>query len=150
MSDKKVGAGFGVLVLNKEGKALLGLRHEDAEKASSDLRGEGTWTMPGGKMDFGETFEEGARREVMEETGLKLNSIEVICVNNNMNEHAHYVTIGLFSDDFEGEPQVLEPDEITRWEWFGLDEFPENMYFPSSRLAENYRQKKFYIEKQGV
>jgi 8-oxo-dGTP diphosphatase len=143
---KKVGIGFGVMILNKQGKVLLGKRHEDPKKASSLLNGAGTWTMPGGKLHFGETFEEGAARETMEETGIKLNNINVICVNNDMVETAHFITIGLFSDNFEGEPQVLEPDEITEWKWFDLNQLPSKIYFPSAKVLENYKQKKFYIK----
>ena len=77
---KRVGAGFGVMLLRK-GKVLLGKRHEDKEKADSELHGEGTWTMPGGKFEWGETFEEGAKREVMEETGITLKKAKVLCVN---------------------------------------------------------------------
>ena len=141
---KKVGVGFGVLIL-KNNKILLGKRHEDPEKASSLLNGAGTWTMPGGKLEFGETFEEGAKRETLEETGILLKTVKVICVNNDMVETAHFVTIGLFSDDFEGEPQVLEPDEITEWQWFDLNELPNPIYFPSAKVLENYKNKKFYI-----
>ncbi len=141
---KKVGAGFGVLIL-KGSKILLGKRHEDPEKASSLLNGAGTWTMPGGKLDFGETFEEGAKREVLEETGLKLNKVDVICVNNDMVETAHFVTIGLFSDDFVGEPKVMESDEITEWQWFDINNLPNPIYFPSARILENYKNKRFYI-----
>ena len=142
---KKVGAGFGVMIL-REGKVLLGKRNDDAEKASSALRGEGTWTMPGGKLEFGESFESGAKRETLEETGIKLKSVKVLCLNNNKNEHAHFVTIGLFSDDFNGEPKVMEPDEITEWKWFTLTTLPEKMYFPSAKIIENYRKGKFYLE----
>ena len=141
---KKIGVGFGVLIL-KDNKVLLGKRHEDPEKASSLLNGAGTWTMPGGKLDFGETFEQGAKRETMEETGIKLNNVDVICVNNDMVETAHFITLGLFSDDFEGEPQVLEPDEITEWGWFDLNELPNPIYFPSAKVLENYKAKKFYV-----
>ena len=143
-NKKKIGVGFGVLIL-KENKVLLGKRHEDPEKASSLLNGAGTWTMPGGKLDFGETFEQGAKRETMEETGIKLNKLDVICVNNDMVETAHFITLGLFSDDFEGEPQVLEPDEITEWGWFDLNELPNPIYFPSAKVLENYKAKKFYV-----
>ncbi len=146
MDKKKVGVGFGVMILNKEGKVLLGKRHEDAHKADSELKGEGTWTMPGGKLHFQESFEEGAKREVTEETGMKLNNIKVICVNNDMVDTAHFVTIGLFSDDFEGEPQVMEPDEITEWKWFDLNNLLEKIYFPSAKVLENYKQNKFYIK----
>ena len=76
---KKMGIGFGVMVL-RDGKILLGQRHVDPIKASSEMHGEGTWTMPGGKLHFGESFEEGAKREVMEETGVEINAsdLEVI------------------------------------------------------------------------
>jgi 8-oxo-dGTP diphosphatase len=141
---RKVGVGFGVMILKKN-KILLGKRHEDPEKASSLLNGAGTWTMPGGKLHFGETFEEGAKRETMEETGIQLKNVDVICVNNDMVENAHFITIGLFSDDFEGKPQVLEPDEITEWRWFDLNELPNPIYFPSTKVLENYKAKKFYV-----
>ncbi|MFH1601335.1 MAG: NUDIX domain-containing protein [Candidatus Shapirobacteria bacterium] len=143
---KKVGVGFGVMIL-KDGKLLLGKRHEDPEKASSLLNGAGTWTMPGGKLDFGETFEEGAKREVLEETGIILNELDVICVNQDIIETAHFITIGLFSDAFSGEPKVMEPDEITEWRWFDLNNLPSPIYFPSVKVLENYKQKKFYISK---
>jgi 8-oxo-dGTP diphosphatase len=142
--QKKVGVGFGVMIL-KNGKVLLGKRHVDPEKASSLLNGAGTWTMPGGKMHFGETFEQGAKREVMEETGMKLSKVSVICVNNDMVETAHFVTIGLFSDSFQGEPKVMEPDEITEWHWFDLNNLPSPIYFPSAKVLENYKKKQFYV-----
>ncbi|HUW43730.1 MAG TPA: NUDIX domain-containing protein, partial [Bacillota bacterium] len=105
--ENKIGAGVGIMIM-KEGKVLLGKRHEDPEKADSELKGEGTWTMPGGKLHFQETFEECAKRETREEIGIKLNNVKVICVNNDHINTAHFVTIGLFSDDFEGEPKVME------------------------------------------
>jgi 8-oxo-dGTP diphosphatase len=141
---KKIGVGFGVMLM-KEGKILLGRRHVDPAKADSELHGEGTWTMPGGKLEFGESFEEGAKREVYEETGLRLHDAKVLCVNNDKNEHAHFVTIGLFSETFSGEPKVTEPDEITEWRWFGLDNLPTPLFFPSAKILENYRKKLFYI-----
>ncbi len=147
LEKKKVGAGFGVMML-KDGKILLGRRHSDPEKASSALRGEGTWTMPGGKLEFGESFEDGAKREVLEETGIQLNTVKVICVNNNKNEFAHFVTIGLFSDDFIGDARIMEPDEIVEWLWFDLNALPNPLYFPSANIVENFNKKAFYIEEQ--
>jgi 8-oxo-dGTP diphosphatase len=146
---KKVGVGFGVMLM-KENKILLGQRNVDPEKADSALNGAGTWTMPGGKLEFGETLEEGATREVKEETGIELKKVEVMCVNNEIMDQAHFVTIGLYCDEFTGEAMVMEPDEITRWQWFGLDEIPSPIYFPSLEVLENYRQKKFYIEEHNL
>jgi 8-oxo-dGTP diphosphatase len=143
---KRVGAGFGVLML-KDNKILLGKRHEDPDKADSELHGGGTWTMPGGKLEFGETFEEGAKREVLEETGMILNEAKVICVNNDKIPEAHFVTIGLFSENFSGKEEVMEPDEITEWKWFDLNSLPAPLFFPSKKVLENYKAEKFYIQR---
>jgi 8-oxo-dGTP diphosphatase len=141
---KKVGVGFGVMLLRND-KILLGKRNQDPAKASSALNGAGTWTMPGGKLEFGETFEEGAKREINEETGIKLKKVNVICVNQDIIESAHFITIGLLSEDFNGEARVMEPEEITEWRWFNLNNLPSPLYFPSAKVLENYRQNKFYI-----
>ncbi|MCK5107505.1 MAG: NUDIX domain-containing protein [Nanoarchaeota archaeon] len=142
----QIGAGVGILIL-KDNKVLLGKRHGDPEKATSLLHGAGTWTMPGGKLDFQESFEQGAIRETLEESGIKITKIKVICVNNDKVPTAHFITIGLLAEEYEGKPQVLEPDKIIKWEFFPLDKLPEPMYLPSKKILENYKQKKFYISK---
>lgn len=144
---EKVGVGFGVMLF-KNGKILLGKRHDDSEKASSLLDGASKWTMPGGKLHPAETFEDGAKREVLEETGIKLKSIDVLCVNQDITKSAHFVTIGLVAKDFFGEPKVMEPDEITEWKWFDLNNLPSPLYFPSAKVLENYKKNKFYISNE--
>jgi len=151
IKPKKMGAGFGVMVL-RDGKVLLGQRHVDPEKADSELHGEGTWTMPGGKLDFGESFEGGAVRELREETGIVIqeSDLEVISLSNDIVPTAHFVTIGLLckcepdSDIYKQEPQVMEPDEITQWKWFALDELPSPLFKPSEKVLNNYKEGKFY------
>lgn len=145
MKDKKVGVGFGVMIL-KEGQVLLGRRHDDAQKADSELHGEGTWTMPGGKLDFLEKPEDGARREVLEETGFKVgtDNLKMISFTNDMTNDSHFVTCGFLCQEFEGEPQVLEPDEITEWNWFSLDSLPSPMFPPSIKIIKNYQEGEFY------
>jgi 8-oxo-dGTP diphosphatase len=137
----KIGVGFGILLL-RDGKILLGKRHDDPEKASSALHGEGTWTMPGGKLHYGESFEEGAKRELLEETGMALTSAELICVSNDRVHDAHFITLGLLCSA-DGEPRVCEPDEITRWQWFALDELPKPLFFASENILRNYINKTF-------
>lgn len=77
--QKRPGVGFGVMIL-KNGKVLLGKRHDDPIKASSLLHGEGTWTMPGGKLHFHEGLKKAAIREVLEETGIKVKSLEIVSI----------------------------------------------------------------------
>lgn len=143
MEEKKPGAGFGVMIL-KGRKVLLGHRHEDPKKASSLLHGEGSWTMPGGKLHFQENLKEGAIREVFEETGIKVKSLKVISVSNDIVHDAHFVTIGFLAKEFGGEEKVMEPDEIIEWKWFDLDSLPSPLYFPSEKIIENYLAGKIY------
>ncbi|MCF7865376.1 MAG: NUDIX domain-containing protein [Candidatus Pacebacteria bacterium] len=144
---KKMGAGFGVMIL-RDNKVLLGQRHPDPVKADSLMNGEGTWTMPGGKLDFGESFEAGAVREVSEEIGIKIqeSDLEVISLSNDIVPTAHFVTIGLLCKVFpkDLEPRVMEPDEITQWKWFALDELPSPLFKPSQKVLDNYKEGKFY------
>ncbi|MBZ9569897.1 NUDIX domain-containing protein [Patescibacteria group bacterium] len=141
--NKQPGAGFGVMVL-KNNKVLLGKRHSDPDKASSLLHGEGTWTMPGGKLHFGEDLIEAVKREVSEEIGLKVKNLEVISVTNDIVKDAHFVTIGFLCTEFQGEPKIMEPEEIVEWQWFKLDRLPEPMYFPSEKIIKNYLAKRIY------
>jgi 8-oxo-dGTP diphosphatase len=142
---KKVGAGFGLMVI-KDDKVLLGLRNDDPEKASSELSGEGTWTMPRGKLEYGESFEEGAVRELKEETGMQATKVKVICVENSIAPKAQFVTIGLLAEEFSGDPKVMEPDEIIRWEWFDLNNLPEKIFKPSKYVLERYLDGNFYMK----
>ena len=145
MKDQKIGVGIGVMIL-REGMILLGKRNDDPEKADSELHGEGTWTMPGGKMEFGESFEETAVREVLEETGLTIEkeNLRLISVSNDRKEDAQFVTLGFLYENVSGEPKVMEPEEITEWKWFELDKYPLNIFFPSEEIINNYFDNRIY------
>jgi 8-oxo-dGTP diphosphatase len=119
-------------------------RNDDSEKASSELHGEGTWTMPGGKLDFGETLKEAACREAMEETGITLNKLELISVTDDIILNKHFVTIGFLCEDFNGDPKVMEPEEITEWQWFSLDNLPERVFLPSAKIIRSFSNKIIY------
>ncbi len=124
----------------KDNQVLLGKRHGDPAKADSELHGEGSWTMPGGKLHFQEELEEAACREVLEETGLEVNreKLAIISVTNDIVPDAHFVTIGFLCREFTGEPQIMEPDEIIEWRWFTLDKLPNPIFFPSEKIIKNF------------
>lgn len=143
---KRVGAGFGV-ILEKDDQILLGLRHPDPDKADSAFRSSGEWCLPGGKLEWGESFEDGAIRETFEETGIRIKNPKVISVHNCKNEHAHFMTVGLVTNEWEGEAKVMEPDEIVEWKWFDLNNLPTPRYFPSFEVIENFIKKEFYIKR---
>jgi 8-oxo-dGTP diphosphatase len=135
--------GVGVIIL-KDNKVLLGKRNEDPDKADTKLHTEGMWTCPGGKVDFGEKAHESAKREVMEETSIKTNCLELVSVTNEIVHDAHFVTIGFLCKDSEGEAKTMEPDEITEWRWFPLDELPSPINSASEKLINNYLSKTIY------
>lgn len=137
--NNNIGVGFGIMIL-REGRVLLGQRHSDPTKADSELHGEWTWTMPGGKMHFHESFEDTCYRETLEETWLKINkaTIKIISITNDMVPDKHFVTIGFLCEDSEGEAQVMEPDEITQWKRFDLNDLPQPLFFPSEKVIKNY------------
>lgn len=141
-TNKKPGVGVGIMIL-RDDKVLLGKRHGDPQKADSELHGEGSWTMPGGKLHFKEELEDAAFREVLEETGVKTNKekLEIISVTNDIVEDTHFITIGFLCNDFEGEPKVMEPNEITEWRWFELNNLPSPIFFPSEKIIKNFLDK---------
>lgn len=137
--NKKPGVGVGVMIL-RDNKVLLGKRHGDAQKADSELHGEGSWTMPGGKLRFQEELEDAAIREVFEETGINVDKqgLKIISVTNDKVKDAHFVTIGFLCENFKGEPKIMERDEIIEWKWFDLNDLPNPIFFPSEKILNKF------------
>lgn len=115
--------GVAVIVV-RDGLVLLG-------KRLSGL-GTGTWALPGGHLEFGESIEDCARREVLEETGLVIEAITPGPYTNNVfkDEAKHYVTLFVVAHSIAGEPEAREPTKCLRWDWYRWSEFPQPL-FPS-------------------
>ena len=139
----KPGLGVGVMII-KEGKILLGLRNPNKEKASSELQGQGTWTMPGGKVEFMEKLVDAAKRELEEETSLKATKLDLLCISDDMTNTAHYVTVGFIVREYTGEAKAMEPETILEWKWFDLNDLPTNLYNTSKKCIEKYKEGIIY------
>lgn len=112
--------GIGVVVV-KEGKILLGKR--------KSAHGSGTWSTPGGHLEYGESPELCAMRELEEETSLKALSLHLgPWTNTLIEEGKHYITLFIFVDRFEGEPISLELDKCDEWKWFDWDHLPSPLF----------------------
>lgn len=115
--------GLGVFVW-KDGKFLVGKR--------VGAHGRGTWSIPGGHLEFGESLEEGAEREVIEETGLAIENISLLAVTNDIfeSENKHSVTIWIRSDLKSGEPEIREPDKFVDLTWRTFQTLPSPLLEP--------------------
>ncbi len=102
----------------RNGKLLLGKR--------KNTFGEGFWGLPGGHLEFKETFAQGAARELQEETGMSARDFQFIVLYNNNSREEHYIHVGMLALDPEGEPRVCEPDKCEEWRWFDLTSMPRN------------------------
>lgn len=117
---KRPRVGVGIIVI-QDGKVLLGKR--------KGAHGAGEWSAVGGHLEFGETIEECARRELAEETGLNALSIELgPWTNDFLEEDKHYITIFVFVTQFDGRLQCLEPDKCEGWEWFEWNALPSPLF----------------------
>jgi len=144
----KMGIGVGIIVLNENNEVLLLLRNDDAKLADSDMRLEGTYTIPSGKVLFGETFESAGKRKLKEETNLdvEIKDLEVISLANDINEYAHYATIGLLAKNYTGEFKLKDSLEFTNYGWFKIENLPENLCIPSKTIINNYLNKTIYSD----
>ena len=132
----KVGVG---VIVEKDGKILLG------ERLVS--HGAGTWMIPGGHLEFGVTFEECAKREVEEETGLTdIEVVGLISIYNERDYGKHYVNLGVLTKWKSGEPIAAEPENSGEWHWHDPKDLPENMFTASRKNFENWLSGKVYSD----
>lgn len=121
----------------KEGKieVLVGLRGEECESAPD------FWAWPGGRMDPWETPIEGAKRELEEETGLKVvdDGISFITYSNEPfpEINKHYVCLVFLVWKIDGTPERKEPDKCKEWKWVDIENLPENMFPPAKKVVED-------------
>ena len=120
----------GGVILNREGKVLI-LRRKT----------EGTWVLPKGRVEPGESLRQTALREVEEETGLKdmkiLREIGLVRYiffwrpdNVNYKKTVHYFLMRLETD---GEPRMtLEPD-FAEHAWTSVDDAAKTLTFDNDR-----------------
>lgn len=127
MADKpQVGTG---MVLTRDDKVLLMKR--------KGPHGQGTWSTPGGHLDFGETLEGCAAREAKEEVGVEVIDIKFRAVTNDIFERTeqHYITVW-FQGKSVGEPFIAAEREVEEIGWFAWDALPQPLFLPLENLVK--------------
>ena len=126
MAEQRVGVGVGVLVTRGDEVLLVRRRHHGA----------GSWSTPGGYLDVGESPEDCAAREVVEETGVRIADVAFWAITNDVHSDGkHNVTIWLTARHAGGEAAVASPEELDAAAWFPLDALPEPLYLSTQNVV---------------
>lgn len=112
-------------IIQRDGRVLIARRHPDHYHG-----GGGKWEMPSGRLEAGESLEEGLIREVYEETGLSVRVLAPIatwCLPERS-----LVGVTFVCDYLSGEVQLTS--EHTEYAWIDINDF------------ENYSRKPFILD----
>ncbi|CAF0994717.1 unnamed protein product [Didymodactylos carnosus] len=119
--------------------------------------GTGTYQLPGGHLEYGESFVNCARRELQEETNLTLNSVpKLVYVTNNLFEDIgkHYVTLFMLAQ-LDDEQELLklkcmEPTKCDEWKWVKWTDLKQLNLFKPLETTVNEGFNPFLIEKGTI
>lgn len=132
--EQQIKVGVGLYIFNPQNQLLLGLRKSEHSK--------GTWCPPGGHMEYGESNEQAAVREALEETGLQINPQDVTLqgVTNDFYKESgkHYITLHLCCHKYQGIPKIMEPNKCAEWKWFDINALPENLMLSNKNFLTQY------------
>ncbi len=100
--------------------------------------GSDTWSIPGGHVEFGESWQDCARREVQEETGLAIQDVQFLGVTDDFDigEDKHYVTIFMKAACEHGEPTLCEPEKYIDVHWCRWEDIPTPRFSPLQKLMD--------------
>ena len=130
--------GVNVFVV-RDNKLLLGKRKH--------VFGDGTWALPGGHLENKESMKAAGIRELDEETGMSATDLEFVgLVNTPRGSRGHYLQIGFLAKDATGEPELREPDRCNEWQWFKLNNLPEEIFDGHDRLIQAFLNKSYFTD----
>jgi 8-oxo-dGTP diphosphatase len=86
----------------------------------------GDWTFPKGKLDQGETFEQGALREVLEETGMRCHVVRFIGTTNYTHRKGKPKIVAYYLMNVDN-GEFTPNDEVDELEWLPLEQVREHL-----------------------
>jgi 8-oxo-dGTP diphosphatase len=136
-ADPSAVFGVGVQCIVREaGRILFGRRLA--------VFGHGSWGLPGGQLEHGETFPVAALRELEEETALVGEGVEVVALADATAENNFHVQIGCLITAWHGTPRNVSPDTCSELAFFALDSLPAPLFVASAPLIDRFRRGVLY------
>lgn len=120
---------------NNEKQVLLIQRKKDPFK--------GAWALPGGFLEKEESLEDGAKRELEEETGLKIGELKQIRAfgTPGRDPRGRIISIAFFAETRE-EQKVKGSDDASDAKWFNIKELPDLAFDHNQIIKEALEQLK--------
>lgn len=109
--------GCGAVIQNGDAVLLVKRRREPEA---------GCWGLPGGKVDPYETVLDAVRREIVEELGVAVKGLRLLCVVDQIDRSnaSHWIAPVYLVDTYDGEPAILEDDVLADMGWFSPGNMP--------------------------
>jgi 8-oxo-dGTP diphosphatase len=125
----------GVAAIIERGGLVLLIKRKNSH-------GAGSWAVPGGHLEFGETPEECAIRETREEVGIEIGDVRFVAITNDIfpEEGKHYITIWMRGTCKSGEPVVAADDEVAEPGWYHWNDLPSPLFIP----LDNFLRQQSY------
>lgn len=100
--------------------------------------GDGTWSLPGGHLEFREDVFDCAVRETFEEASVRIKRLRMgpVTNDNNLPYEKHYVTLFVVADYDSGNPTVTEPDKCYEWRWCAWDKLPKPLFYALQNFVD--------------
>ncbi len=102
------------------------------------------WCLPGGFIEWGESPEEGAKRELYEETGITAEELSLIGVYDSITgTKRHVLLIAYMVLNWDGEPAA--GDDADEVKWFGIEDIPRLAFKVHQRVLDDILKKENII-----
>ena len=127
-----IGVGVGAVIVNDRREVLLLLRKNSPEA--------GTWTIPGGAVEWFETCKAAIERECLEEVGLHISVERVLTIVDHISkaEGRHWVSVEYLCRVLGGTAMNRDHSEHAEMKWHPIDSLPSQLSQPTREALDRF------------